>query len=84
MSSFLESLYGNGALLVMWSALLFHLLIPIPSAAHPVRFWQQIAALVAGKVNSPSSTNEQQRLAGWLALLLMLVPTSLVLWLLSH
>ncbi|MGR5362156.1 cobalamin biosynthesis family protein [Vibrio mediterranei] len=80
MSSFLESLYGNGALLVMWSALLFHLLIPIPPAAHPVRFWQQIAALVAGKVNSPSSTNEQQRLAGCLALLLMLVPTGLVLW----
>ncbi len=80
MSSFLESLYGNGALLVMWGALLFHLLIPIPPAAHPIRFWQQLAALVASKVNSPSSSNQQQRLSGYLALLLLLVPTALVLF----
>lgn len=26
--------YANGALLVMWGALLFHLLLPIPHAAH--------------------------------------------------
>ncbi|SEG13023.1 cobalamin biosynthesis family protein [Vibrio hangzhouensis] len=79
MGSFIESLYGNGALLIMWGALLFHLLIPIPPAAHPVRFWQQLARLIASKVNTATSSAQQKQLSGTLALLLMLVPTLLVL-----
>ncbi|MGR5502375.1 cobalamin biosynthesis family protein [Vibrio sp. DNB22_10_4] len=79
MSSFIESLYANGALLTLWGALLFHLLIPIPPSAHPVRFWQLLLSHIASKVNSPSALPQQQQLSGILALMLLLVPTLAVL-----
>ncbi|GMQ45527.1 cobalamin biosynthesis family protein [Vibrio sp. 10N] len=79
MSSFFESLYANGALLTLWGALLFHLLIPIPPAAHPVRFWQRSLTHIANKVNSPVTSAQQQQLSGVLALMLVLLPTWAVL-----
>lgn len=79
MSSFFESLYANGALLTLWGALLFHLLIPIPPAAHPVRFWQLLLTNIAQKVNLPNASRQQQRLSGSLALLLLTLPTLAVL-----
>ncbi|MCL9773373.1 cobalamin biosynthesis family protein [Vibrio methylphosphonaticus] len=79
MSSFLESFYANGALLVMWGALIFHLLLPIPQSAHPVHFWQRLAIAVADKVNQPTNTARQQTLSGLLAWTLFIIPTVVVL-----
>ncbi|MFA0084222.1 cobalamin biosynthesis family protein [Vibrio sp. 10N.261.51.F12] len=79
MSSFFESFYANGALLVMWGALGFHLLLPIPKSAHPVYYWQRLAHLIANKVNPPNATPSQQMLSGVLALTLFIVPAIAVL-----
>ncbi|WP_278182649.1 cobalamin biosynthesis family protein [Vibrio misgurnus] len=72
-------LYANGALLVMWGALLFHWLLPIPYAAHPLTLWHKFAQLLASKVNTPSSYR-QTLLSGTLAWGLMIIPTLALLW----
>ncbi|EEY98871.1 adenosylcobinamide-phosphate synthase [Vibrio sp. RC586] len=71
--------YANGALLVMWGALLFHLLLPIPHAVHPVTLWHKFAELLASKVNTPAS-DTQNLISGSLAWGLMVLPTIAVLW----
>lgn len=71
--------YANGALLVMWGALLFHLLLPIPHAAHPVTLWHKFAELLASKVNTPAHS-AQNLLSGSLAWCLMMFPTMALLW----
>ncbi|MDF2153334.1 cobalamin biosynthesis family protein [Vibrio sp. CAU 1672] len=73
MQELFQQFYANGALLVMWGALLFHLLLPIPRAAHPVTLWHQLAKQLADKVNNNHSYS-QSILSGSLALLLMLLP----------
>lgn len=78
MEEIFQQLYANGALLVMWGALLFHLLIPIPHAAHPVTLWHKFAEQLANKVNNNHSYS-QSILSGGLALLLMLVPCLILL-----
>ncbi|GAA5647099.1 cobalamin biosynthesis family protein [Vibrio proteolyticus] len=79
MEDLFNSLYSNGALLVMWGALLCHYLLPIPRDAHPANLWRRFAHLLADKVNTPHS-HTQSVISGSLALLLMLLPTWLVLW----
>lgn len=79
MDSLFESFYGGGALLIFWGALITNLLLPIPSSLHPIHWWRQIAKLVANKVNQPKSDFGQQRLAGFLALGLLILPTIAVL-----
>ncbi|EPR4993036.1 cobalamin biosynthesis family protein [Vibrio navarrensis] len=78
MEELFKQLYANGALLIMWGALLFHLLLPIPRASHPVRLWHKFAQLLAEKVNRPDSYTQNQ-LSGTLALLLMLLPCLVLL-----
>ncbi|MGR5236115.1 cobalamin biosynthesis family protein [Vibrio alfacsensis] len=73
-----QPFYANGALLVMWGALLFHLLIPIPHAAHPVTLWHKFAEQLANKVNNHHNYS-QSILSGGLALLLMLLPCLVLL-----
>ncbi|WP_428771295.1 cobalamin biosynthesis family protein [Vibrio sp.] len=71
--------YSNGALLVMWGALIMHLLLPLPRASHPMALWRKFAELLAAKVNGRHSYS-QSMLSGTLALLLMLLPALAVLW----
>ncbi|WP_045402307.1 cobalamin biosynthesis family protein [Vibrio campbellii] len=78
MEEIFQQLYANGALLVMWGALLLHLLIPIPHAAHPVTLWHKFAEQLANKVNN-NHNYSQSILSGGLALLLMLVPCLILL-----
>ncbi len=73
-----QQFYANGALLVMWGALLFHLLLPIPHAAHPVTLWHKFAEQLANKVNN-NHNYSQSIISGGLALLLMLVPCLILL-----
>ncbi|WP_154171408.1 cobalamin biosynthesis family protein [Vibrio metoecus] len=79
METWFSHLYANGALLVMWGALLFHLLLPIPYAVHPVTLWHKFAELLASKVNTPAS-DTQNLISGSLAWGLMVLPTIAVLW----
>ncbi|NAW69366.1 cobalamin biosynthesis family protein [Vibrio sp. V27_P1S3P104] len=68
---------ANSALLIMWGALLFHWVLPIPHTAHPVTLWHKFAELLAQKVNTPSSY-QQNLISGTLAWLLMVIPTILL------
>jgi len=79
MDDLFNQLYSNGALLVMWGALLFHLIIPFPRDAHPAILWHKFAELLSSKVNINSSYN-QSIISGTLAWLLMCIPAYLVLW----
>ncbi|MGF1722200.1 cobalamin biosynthesis family protein [Vibrio kyushuensis] len=79
MEEIFSQLYSNGTLLVMWGALLFHLIIPIPREAHPVTLWHKFAEQLADKVNI-NSNYSQSLISGTLAWLLMVIPTLLVLW----
>ena len=72
-------MYSNGALLVMWGALLFHLLLPIPVSAHPATLWRKFARILAEKVNTHSSYS-QGLVSGTLAWLLMTAPALILLW----
>ncbi|SUP08205.1 cobalamin biosynthesis family protein [Vibrio metschnikovii] len=74
MDELFKPFYANGALLVMWGALLFHWLLPIPRAAHPITLWHKFAEILADKVNKPSNY-QQSLLSGTLAWLLMIIPT---------
>jgi adenosylcobinamide-phosphate synthase len=78
MNSLLEHTYANGALLVMWGALLFHLILPIPNSAHPVTAWQYIAKRLAQKVNT-SGDFQQSKLSGSLALIVLMTPVIILL-----
>ncbi|MGP8307027.1 cobalamin biosynthesis family protein [Vibrio sp. YIC-376] len=73
-----QQLYANGALLVMWGALLFHLLLPIPRSAHPLTLWHTMAKQLANKVNRHHSYS-QSTLAGSLSIILMILPCLVLL-----
>ena len=79
MNELFVQIYSNGALLVMWGALLFHLLLPIPVSAHPATLWREFARILAEKVNTHSSYSQSQ-LSGTLAWLLMTAPALILLW----
>lgn len=73
-----SSLIADGTLLVMWGALLFHVLLPIPYQAHPMTLWQKFASQLAEKINGKGDYS-QRLLYGTLAWLLMWAPALLVL-----
>ncbi len=73
MQAAFEQIYSNGALLVLWGTLLFHLLLPIPASVHPVTLWRAFARLLADKVNTNSS-DSQSLTSGSLAWALMVIP----------
>ncbi len=73
MEAFFQPFYANGALLVMWGALLLHLVLPIPRSTHPVTLWRTIAIQLANKVNRHHS-DSQSMLSGYLAVLVMILP----------
>lgn len=73
-----QQLYANGALLVMWGALLFHLVLPIPHSAHPFTLWRKIAEQLTIKVNRHHSYS-QSILAGILSILIMILPCLVLL-----
>lgn len=79
MEEIFNQFYSNGTLLVMWGALLFHLIIPIPRASHPTTLWHKFAEQLAVKVNI-NNQYSQSLMSGTLAWLLMVIPTLLVLW----
>ncbi|KLN64364.1 cobalamin biosynthesis family protein [Vibrio sp. VPAP30] len=70
--------YSNGALLVLWGALLIHLILPFPREAHPAILWHKFAEQLADKVNV-NSNYSQSIISGTLAWLLMLFPMFAVL-----
>lgn len=78
MEALLGSVYSNGSLLILWGAILFHLILPIPRSAHPIQLWRKFAQLLADKVNTPNGYS-QQLLSGTLAWLLMCVPALILL-----
>ncbi len=73
MDDFFQHIYANGALLVMWGALIIHTLLPLPRNSHPAMLWHKFAELLASKVNNHHSYRQSQ-LSGVLALLLMMLP----------
>lgn len=73
MDELITYLYANGTLLVMWGAVAFHLILPIPRNAHLVTLWRKFAEILADKVNT-SSSYSQSLLSGTLAWLLMCLP----------
>ncbi|MEF1164332.1 cobalamin biosynthesis protein [Vibrio parahaemolyticus] len=78
MEEIFQQFYANGALLVMWGALLFHLILPIPHSAHPATLWRKVAEQLAEKVNNHHSYS-QSILSGSLALILMTLPCLVLL-----
>ncbi|WP_299018989.1 cobalamin biosynthesis family protein [uncultured Photobacterium sp.] len=87
MTETLAFLLDNSSLLVMWGALVMQWLLPIPAQLHPLQFWQQLAILVADKVNKPDDTHRQRQLSGglawslmWLTVLVLLIALSQLVW----
>ncbi|EGU29040.1 adenosylcobinamide-phosphate synthase [Vibrio ichthyoenteri ATCC 700023] len=78
MDDLFNQLFANGALLVMWGALLCHWILPFPREAHPAILWHKFAEQLAEKVNTQSHYS-QSLLSGSLALLMMIVPMLMVL-----
>lgn len=78
MQDLFDQIYSNGALLVLWGALLFHLILPIPASAHPATLWRAFARILADKVNQ-NHNYSQSLISGSLAWLLMTVPAVVVL-----
>ncbi len=78
MDDFLNHIYANGALLVMWGAILIHAFLPLPRESHPATLWRKFAVMLAAKVNTNHSYRQSQ-LSGTLALLLMMLPLIVVL-----
>ncbi|MGR6862359.1 cobalamin biosynthesis family protein [Aliivibrio salmonicida] len=70
-------LIADYSLLVLWGALLFHLLLPIPVHAHPMTIWRKFAELLATKVNTARSY-QQRLISGSLAWALMIIPAIIV------
>jgi len=79
MEELFTKLYSNGALLVMWGAILFHLILPIPRAVHPATLWHKFAEILANKVNLNHSYR-QSLISGGLAWSLMVLPAWLFMW----
>ncbi|ROV61190.1 cobalamin biosynthesis family protein [Vibrio ponticus] len=79
MEELFTQLFANGALLVMWGALICHWVLPIPREAHPAILWHKFAEQLANKVNVQSSYS-QNLTSGTLAWLLMMLPMLIVLW----
>ncbi|PWI35342.1 cobalamin biosynthesis family protein [Vibrio albus] len=79
MVSLFEQIYSNGALLILWGAMLFHFLLPIPATAHPARLWREFARILADKVNTNTSYS-QSLLSGSLAWMLMILPALILIW----
>ncbi|MUJ24909.1 cobalamin biosynthesis family protein [Aliivibrio fischeri] len=65
------------SLLVLWGALIFHLIIPISPQFHPMSFWHKFALILAEKVNT-SRPYQQRLLSGSLAWALMIIPVIIV------
>jgi len=87
MTEFLAVLLDNSSLLVLWGALAIHWLLPIPPQLHPLHIWQQLAVLIADKVNKPDESRKQQLLSGslawslmWLTVLVLLVALYQLVW----
>lgn len=78
MEDLFQQLYSNGALLVLWGALLCHLILPFPREAHPAILWHKFAEQLADKVNVNNSY-QQSIISGGLAWLLMILPMLAVL-----
>jgi adenosylcobinamide-phosphate synthase len=70
-------LIADYSLLVLWGALLFHLVLPIPVHAHPMAIWRKFAKLLAKKVNTTSSY-QQRLISGSLAWALMITPAIII------
>lgn len=83
MEELYHQLVSNGALLVMWGALLCHWILPFPREAHPAILWHKFAELLANKVNA-SNHYSQSLISGTLAWLLMMLPLLLVLFALQN
>lgn len=79
MEELFNQFFANGALLVMWGALLSNWILPFPREAHPAILWRKFAEQLADKVNAPSSYS-QSLISGTLAWLLMMLPMLCVLW----
>jgi adenosylcobinamide-phosphate synthase len=78
MTEQLLSFIADGSVLVMWAALLFHFLLPIPLDYHPMVLWGKFAILLSDKVNKQQSP-QQRLLSGSLSWLLMCIPALMVL-----
>ena len=78
MQTLFDQVFANGVLLVMWGALLFHLILPIPHAAHPTTLWHKFAELLASKVNN-NQNYSQNLISGTLAWGLMVLPSLVIL-----
>ncbi len=78
MQTLFDQVFANGVLLVMWGALLFHLILPIPHAAHPTTLWHKFAELLASKVNN-NQNYSQSLISGTLAWGLMVLPSLVIL-----
>ncbi len=77
MNEFVSTIYAEGALLIMWGALLLQYILPIPRASHPAILWHKFAEVLADKVNTNNSYS-QSIISGTLAWLLMIIPALLV------
>ena len=73
-----NQLYSNGALLVLWGALLCHLILPFPREVHPAILWHKFAEQLADKVNT-NTNYSQSIISGTLAMLLMTMPMLVIL-----
>lgn len=78
MNAFLDQFYANGAVLILWGALLFHMVLPIPRTAHPAVLWQKFALLLTNKVNS-NTHYQQSIISGGIACSLMMLPAFITL-----
>ncbi|MCG9695915.1 cobalamin biosynthesis protein [Shewanella sp. Isolate11] len=68
----------QGALILL-GAIGLAKLAPLPRHLQPFYWYQQLALSLAAKVNHPSRANSQQTTAGFLSILLILVPFWLIL-----
>ncbi|MDV7105196.1 cobalamin biosynthesis family protein [Vibrio sp. TH_r3] len=78
MQQVFDQLYSNGALLVLWGALLFHLVVPIPISSHPTVLWRAFAKILTDKVNV-NNHYSQSLISGSLSWMLMMIPALAVL-----
>lgn len=78
MEDFFQHIYSNGTLLVMWGAIIFNFVLPIPRSAHPMTLWHKFAELLAEKVNR-NTNHSQSLISGTLAWALMCLPAIAVL-----
>ncbi|WP_036801523.1 cobalamin biosynthesis family protein [Photobacterium marinum] len=84
MTETLAFLNENSSLLVLWGAIAMQWLLPIPAQLHPLQLWQQLAVLIADKVNKPDDLYRQRQLSGWLAWSMMWLTVLVLLLALSQ